>query len=179
MSAERALFLDRDGVINVDHDYVATPDRFEFIPGVFEVARAAFGRGYRLVVVTNQSGIGRGYYNEAAFAALTTWMSGEFARQGAPLTAVAFCPYLPTAALPHYARDSHWRKPRPGMILELARRHRLDVARSILIGDQPSDMRAATAAGVGRRLYLAGKCGATCADADASLAQLTDALAWL
>ncbi|HRQ82475.1 MAG TPA: HAD family hydrolase [Azospirillaceae bacterium] len=154
MSA-RALFLDRDGVINVDYGYVGDLERFVFMDGVFDLCRAAVGRGFRLAVVTNQSGVARGYYDMSAVSRLHAAMERAFIEAGAPLTAVAVCPFLRGGSVPDYARDSYWRKPNPGMILETARRFGLDPARSALIGDSATDMRAARAAGIGLRLRLA------------------------
>jgi D-glycero-D-manno-heptose 1,7-bisphosphate phosphatase len=180
-NGERALIFDRDGVVNIDHGYVATQDRFEFMPGVLALARTAYGLGYRLVVATNQSGVARGYYSESDFHALTGWMAQAFAEAGAPLTGVAYCPFLPGAPVAAYDRDSRWRKPAPGMLLELARRYGLDLSRSVMIGDQPGDMAAARAAGVGKRLLLAGAEGPPprTPDADAVLARLDEAVGWL
>ena len=85
MSLQKAAFLDRDGVINIDHAYVHTPEEFTFIPGVFEACRQLQSAGYLLIIATNQSGIGRGYYSEEDFVRLCDWMKGKFARQGSPL----------------------------------------------------------------------------------------------
>jgi D-glycero-D-manno-heptose 1,7-bisphosphate phosphatase len=149
-----ALLLDRDGVINQDHGYVATLDRFVFCDGIFDLARRAVDCGFLLVVITNQSGIARGYYSEGDFQRLSAWMGGEFARRGAPLAGIFHCPYLPGGTVAGLDRDSYWRKPNPGMILEAARLLDLDLARSIFLGDQPTDMSAAARAGVGLRVLL-------------------------
>lgn len=142
-----ALFLDRDGVINVDHAYVCRHEDFDWMPGVFETARVAAELGLAIIVVTNQAGIARGYYDESQFLALTYWMSCAFAQAGAPLTAVYFCPYHPEG-LPPYNRISDHRKPAPGMLLHAARDHHIDLAASALIGDQPTDVAAGRAAGL-------------------------------
>ena len=89
----KAAFLDRDGVINVDHGYVSTTDQFEFIDGVFAACRHLQQQGYLLIVVTNQSGIGRGYYSEAQFWQLTDWMKQQFAANSVDITDVFFCPH--------------------------------------------------------------------------------------
>ena len=102
----RAAFLDRDGVINIDHAYVHTIEAFEWVPGVLDAARRLHDAGFALVVVTNQSGIGRGYYDEAAFGKLTDWMKAEFERAGAPLAGVFFCPHHPEKALPNTGRPA-------------------------------------------------------------------------
>jgi len=149
----RGLLLDRDGVINVDHGYVHRIDRFDFTPGIFELVRLAQDLGLRIAVVTNQAGIARGYYDEAQFLELTRWMEARFAAAGVALAGVHWCPYH-LEGKGDYVRDSFWRKPNPGMLLEAAARHGLDLARSIMVGDQPTDMTAAARAGVGRRVLL-------------------------
>jgi D-glycero-D-manno-heptose 1,7-bisphosphate phosphatase len=153
----RALFLDRDGIVNEDHDYVHTIDQFHWQDGIFELVAAARGLGYLPVVVTNQSGIGRGYYGEDEFATLTRWMCAEFAAAGAGIERVYHCPFLPDAVRPEYRADHPWRKPKPGMLLAAARDLDLDLGGSLMVGDRWSDMQAAAAAGlkaaviVGRR----------------------------
>lgn len=151
----RALFLDRDGVINVEKNYVHRIEDFEFMPGIFELCSTARERGLALVVVTNQAGIGRGYYTEAEYQRLTAWMLGEFRARGIPLDAVHHCPYHPTAGIGDYRRESFDRKPNPGMLLKARDALGLDLPRSVLIGDKPSDIAAGRAAGVGHLLLLA------------------------
>lgn len=153
-ASRRALFLDRDGVINVDHGYVGERERFVFQEGLFPVLRMAADAGLRLVVITNQSGIARGYYSLEAFAALTAWMEQELARAGVPLTGVFFCPCHRVGNGSPFDRDSYWRKPQPGMIASACQVHGLDPAGSVFLGDQPSDIQAAAAAGVGQALFL-------------------------
>ena len=107
--ASPALFLDRDGVINVDHGYVHEIDKFEFMPGIFDLARfACVDLGWPVVVISNQAGIGRGYYDEAAYARLTDWMRARFASEGAPLAAAYHCPYHPVHGVGPYKAD-HYR----------------------------------------------------------------------
>ena len=154
-ATDAALFLDRDGVINVDHGYVYRPQDFEFLPGIFDLARTARALGLRLVVITNQAGIGRGLYDEADFERLTAWMCGRFAEEGAPIDAVYHCPTHPTAGVGAYRVDSPRRKPGPGMILEARDELGLDLGASILLGDKQSDLEAGLAAGVGLNLLLA------------------------
>lgn len=171
-----ALFLDRDGVINVDHGYVSRREDFSFVPGIFALARHACDRGYRVAVITNQSGIARGYFSDADFHRLSAWMAARFADHGVALAGVFHCPYLAGAPVAGYDRDSFWRKPNPGMILESQRRLGLDLARSVFVGDQPTDMAAARAAGVGARVLIGGKTSphatATAADPAGALALL-------
>lgn len=159
MTAQRvgggcALFLDRDGVINVDRGYVHRIEQIEFVPGIFELARFWCELGRPIVVVTNQSGIGRGLFDERAFAELTRWMCERFAAERAVITRVYHCPYHPEHGLGPYRRDHPWRKPNPGMLLAAAADLHLDLAASVLIGDKASDIVAAAAAGVGLRILL-------------------------
>lgn len=151
----RALFLDRDGVINVDHGYVHRPDQVQWVDGVFELVRAARDRGRAVVVVTNQAGIGRGLYTEADFEALTAWMHDAFADAGTSLDAVYHCPHHPEHGLGPYRLDCSCRKPRPGMLLRARDELHLDLPGSVLVGDKSSDVEAGRAAGVGINLLFA------------------------
>lgn len=144
----RALFLDRDGVCNIDHGWVGTRDRFEWVDGARDAIGAATARGWHVFVVTNQSGVARGFYTEDDVRALLRWMADDAMRAGGTVDDARFCPYHPEAPLPAYRRASDWRKPAPGMILDLLRTWDLDPARCLLVGDQDSDMAAARAAGV-------------------------------
>jgi D-glycero-D-manno-heptose 1,7-bisphosphate phosphatase len=144
----RCLFLDRDGVVNHDPGYLHRIEDCRFIDGIFALAQAFAARGFALVIVTNQAGIGRGFFSEADFAALMAWMKGEFARHGAPLDGVYHCPDHPTMGLGRYRRDNDWRKPGPGMLLQAAADLGLDLARSWCIGDKDSDIAAGRAAGI-------------------------------
>ena len=150
----RAAFLDRDGVVNLDHGYVFRQRDFEFVPGTLAAAHRLHEAGWALVVVTNQSGIGRGLYTEADYRALDAWMRAEFAAAGAPLAATYFCPHHPRDALGEYRRECDCRKPAPGMLLAAARELNLDLAASAMFGDKPSDLQAARSAGVPCRILL-------------------------
>jgi D-glycero-D-manno-heptose 1,7-bisphosphate phosphatase len=110
----KALFLDRDGVINVDVGYAHSPEQITFVSGIFDVCRTAVAQGYQLIIITNQSGIGRGYYSEEQFHVLMQWMSKEFEKEGCPLTAYYYCPHTP-------ADGCDCRKPKAGMILQAAK----------------------------------------------------------
>lgn len=149
-----ALFLDKDGVINVNHGYVCMPERTDFIGGIFDLCRTATQHGWLNVVVTNQAGIGRGYYTEQEFKAYMDWVRAEFDRNGARLDAVYYCPHHPVHGQGAYLRDCDCRKPKPGMILTAQRELDLDLGGSMLVGDSASDAEAGGAAGVGRIVLL-------------------------
>jgi D-glycero-D-manno-heptose 1,7-bisphosphate phosphatase len=150
LSLRKAVFLDRDGVINIDRAYVSRWDDFEFVPGAVEALRALKNAGFALVVVTNQSGIARGYYTEAQYQALTIEMKRTLAEAGAELDAVYHCPHHPSGAVACLTVHCDCRKPAPGMILLATRELNLSLSDSILVGDKPSDIQAARAAGVGK-----------------------------
>lgn len=175
-----ALFLDRDGVINVDHGYVHKPEDVEFVNGIFELVAAAKKAGYLVVVVTNQAGIGRGYYRENDFHALMDWMKERFIERGGQLDAVYFSPYHPEHGIGEYLRESDCRKPAPGMLLQAARDFGIDLAGSIIVGDKPSDMRAGRAAGVGTLLQLGqGECDTADPSSCTPIRQLQEAVSYL
>ncbi|MBG6219140.1 MULTISPECIES: HAD family hydrolase [unclassified Janthinobacterium] len=161
MEQRRALFLDRDGVINHDSGYTHRIEDFYFIDGIFDLCRAAQQAGYLIIVVTNQAGIGRGYYTEEDFQVLTTWMVGRFAEEGVTITDVLYCPFHPEHGVGRYKCESADRKPNPGMLVRAARTHQIDLNQSIMVGDKDSDMEAATKAGVQIRCHYAAEveCG--------------------
>jgi D-glycero-D-manno-heptose 1,7-bisphosphate phosphatase len=150
----KALFLDRDGVINVDHGYVYQSEKFEFIDGVFNACKAFYEAGYKIIIITNQSGIGRGYYTEADFLALTTWMKAQFSHHHIEVADVYFCPHHPKKALSAYLKQCECRKPAPGMLLQGIKEHNINPASSIMVGDKLSDMQAAQKAGVNTRVLV-------------------------
>lgn len=137
-----ALFLDRDGVINKDVGYAHRPDQIEFMSQIFERCRLAHTQGKKIIIITNQSGVGRGYYSEAEFHGLMAWMKARFAEEGCPITAYYYCPHAPDA-------KCECRKPKPGMILQAAKEWDIDLAASCFMGDKETDRQAALAAGVG------------------------------
>jgi D-glycero-D-manno-heptose 1,7-bisphosphate phosphatase len=149
VSMTPTLFLDRDGIINVDHAYVFRQENFHFVDGIFELVAAAKEAGFLVVVVTNQTGIGRGYYSEADFHQLMDWVRGQFARRGGTIDGVYFCPHHPEYGLGQFRQHCACRKPGPGMFLQAAADLGIDMAASIMVGDKESDMRAGLAAGVG------------------------------
>jgi D-glycero-D-manno-heptose 1,7-bisphosphate phosphatase len=158
----KALFLDRDGIINVERDYVHRAEDFTFVDGIFDLCRAAGRHGFQLVVITNQSGIARGLYTDEDFATLTEWMIGKFASEGIAIAKVYHCPYHPEATLERYRCDHADRKPSPGMILRARDELRLDLSASILIGDRLTDIEAGRRAGI-TRLCLVPHASATAA----------------
>ena len=154
MHKNKALFLDRDGVVNLERGYVYRIDDFHFQPGIFALCRAAQALDYLVIIVTNQAGIARGYYTESQFHDLTTWMTERFAEQLVDIARVYYCPYHPLHGVGEYKYDSPDRKPRPGMLLRARDDFDLDLVASALVGDKLSDIQAAEAAGVGLRILL-------------------------
>ncbi|MDD8057804.1 MAG: D-glycero-beta-D-manno-heptose 1,7-bisphosphate 7-phosphatase [Shewanella sp.] len=145
---KKAVFLDRDGVINKDTGYVHSVDDFEYIEGVFEACLALKEMGYLLVVVTNQSGIARGMYSEDDFHHLTEWMDWNFADKGVELDGIYYCPHHPEKGIGEYKQDCDCRKPKPGMLTSAASFLKIDLSQSVMVGDKADDIRAAHAAGV-------------------------------
>ncbi len=144
----KVAFLDRDGVINVDYGYVGNIDRFKFKEGIFELLHFLQEKGYKLFIVTNQSGIARGYYSENDFHNLMKYMIDELKKRGIEITDYKFCPHHP-----NITGECECRKPKPGMILDLAKQYNIDIKNSIMIGDSLSDIEAAKNAGI-KRSYL-------------------------
>lgn len=143
-----ALFLDRDGVINIDHGYVHQREHFHFIPGIFELVRTANEHDFHVVVVTNQAGIARGFYSQATFSLLTQWMLRRFSDAGACIDAIYHCPHHPTAGLGTHRQECHCRKPQPGLLLQAMADLDIAASHSILIGDRSTDLLAGQRAGV-------------------------------
>lgn len=140
---QKALFLDRDGVINVEKDYLYKIDDFEFVDGIVELCRYYQDNGYKIFVVTNQSGIARGYYSDDDFAKLSEWMIKEFAKYGIDIANVYYCPHHPDIS-----GECECRKPKPKMLLDAKKEFDLDMKNSIMIGDKQRDIEAAINAGV-------------------------------
>lgn len=150
----RALLLDRDGVINIDRGYVSEPADFEFVPGVLELLWAAQTRGFLLIIVTNQSGIARGYFSYQRYAQLEDYMRNHLSAEGIDLAAVYVCPHHPDGSIPEFAINCDCRKPKPGLIRRAERDFNLDLQQSILVGDKESDIEAASLAGVGSAFLI-------------------------
>lgn len=144
----RALFLDRDGVINVDYGYVHKIEDFHFREGIFDVCRAAQRSRMKIIVVTNQAGIGRGLYTEEDYKKLTLFMIASFSKANISISGVYYCPFHPIHGIDRYKQDSYDRKPNPGMLLKAIHEHRLAAEGSIMVGDKPSDELASARAGI-------------------------------
>ncbi|MCY9844503.1 D-glycero-beta-D-manno-heptose 1,7-bisphosphate 7-phosphatase [Vibrio caribbeanicus] len=149
-----AVFLDRDGVINVDHGYVHDEHDFEFIEGVFEATKLLKQQGYLLVLVTNQSGIARGKFSEDRFLSLTQWMDWNFVDHGVEFDGIYYCPHHPEYGQGVYKQDCECRKPKPGMFISAKEFLDIDMEKSVMVGDKAEDIMAATAAGVGTTILV-------------------------
>jgi D-glycero-D-manno-heptose 1,7-bisphosphate phosphatase len=160
----RALFLDRDGIINVDSGYVYKKEDFVFVDGLFDLLKLYQDDGYKLIVVTNQSGIGRGYYSETDYMNLTEYMVNELLKEDIKIQAVYHCPHTPDD-------KCSCRKPRSGMFAAAQKDHKLDMKNSIMIGDKVSDMVAAKSAKVATRVLVSNE---SCLDATEVVGSLKD-----
>lgn len=145
----KALFLDRDGVVNQEVGYLWKPEQVRFLPEIFDLCRAAQAAGYLIIIITNQAGIARGFYSEQDFHGLMEWMKAEFLREGVSLTAYYYCPHHPEHGIGQYRVNCPDRKPLPGMLLRASRDLDIDLKRSVLVGDRRTDILAGDAAGLG------------------------------
>lgn len=179
MPQTKALFLDRDGVINVDSGYIWRIEDFIFFDGVFEACAAARDMGYLLFVVTNQAGIGRGLYTEQQFHALTAWMEAQFLERGIEISRTYFSPTHPDEGIGVYRRESPDRKPGPGMLFKARDAFDIDMGASAIVGDRETDIEAGINGGVGTRILLEGTEDTVGTRADTVAASLADAVAWL
>tara|TARA_B100002019_G_C21244237_1_gene587391 strand:+ start:1135 stop:1674 length:540 start_codon:yes stop_codon:yes gene_type:complete len=150
----KALFLDRDGVINIDYGYVYKSDSLSFIDGIFELCLEAKKLGYKIFIVTNQSGIGRGYFSENQFQKLSKWIENYFQTKDIIIQETYFCPHHKDAKITKYKKECFFRKPNPGMILRAEKDHNIDLNKSILIGDKFSDIQAGKNAGISKNIFL-------------------------
>tara|TARA_B110000008_G_scaffold264630_1_gene289061 strand:- start:1639 stop:2178 length:540 start_codon:yes stop_codon:yes gene_type:complete len=144
---QKAIFLDRDGVINKELNYVFKIQHFVFIKGVFETCKYLINLGYKIIIITNQSGIARGYYSEQDFELLTNWMKNEFKKNGIIILDVIHCPHLPEA-------NCQCRKPKPGMLINARDKHGIDMDSSWLIGDKEDDIVAANHSNISNTILV-------------------------
>ena len=143
----KALFLDRDGIINVDHGYVSKIEDFEFVDEIFDLVRLFTAAGYMIFIVTNQSGIGRGYYSEEDFSSLSEWMVKKLDDKNITIEKVYYCPHSPE-------EKCHCRKPEIGMIEQALEQYPIDLEHSWIIGDKGSDIALAQNANIGNSVYI-------------------------
>jgi D-glycero-D-manno-heptose 1,7-bisphosphate phosphatase len=139
----KALFIDRDGVINIDKVHAYKIEDFVFTEGIFDLCRKYMDSGYLILVITNQAGIARGLYSEEDFLRLTAWMEEQFLEKGILISKVYYCPHHPDVTGP-----CECRKPKPGMILRAIKEFNLDIKQCVLIGDHDSDLEAGRRAGI-------------------------------
>ena len=143
----KTIFLDRDGVINKEVNYLYEIDKFVFIDGIFDTCRNYLKLGYKIIIITNQSGISRGLYSLDDYNKLTNWMLDQFISQGVVILDVFYCPHLPDS-------KCTCRKPNPGMFLDAKKKHNIDMANSWVIGDKDSDIEAAISAGISNTILV-------------------------
>ncbi len=151
----KAVFFDRDGVLNIDHGYVYKSEDWQWTPGAIQAIKWCNDNDFLVIVVTNQSGVARGYYSEADVVSLHTWVNEDLNRCEARIDAFYYCPHYPDGKVAEYAIECTCRKPQPGMLLAAIAKYDIDVEFSLMFGDKPSDIDAATAAGI--RGVLVGK----------------------
>lgn len=145
----KALFLDRDGTINIEKNYVYKIEYFEFQPGIFELIKKYQNDGFLIFVITNQSGIARSFYTEEDFHVLNDWMIKAFGAAGIQISKVYYCPHHP-----EITGDCNCRKPKPGMISRAIKEFNLKSVNSVSIGDKKRDILAGKNAGIGKNLYI-------------------------
>ena len=178
----RAAFIDRDGVINEERNYVYRVEDFVFLPRAVDGMLLLKQAGFALVVVTNQAGIARGFYTEADFERLTRHLRAQLSAVGVDLAGVYYCPHHPTEGLGTYRRECDCRKPAPGLLLRATQELSLDLGRSAVIGDKLSDVGAGRAAGVAHCVLVTDEDSAddhACEQADYCCPSLYEAAQWL
>ena len=156
MADRAAVFFDRDGTLNVDKEYLYRIEDFEWMEDAPQAIRWANQKGFLVIVVTNQSGVARGYFTEDDVLRLHEWMNEDLARAGAHIDAFYYCPHLPNGRVEAYAKECSCRKPKPGLIERACVDFDIDREASIMIGDKPRDVECAEAAGVRGVLYEGG-----------------------
>jgi D-glycero-D-manno-heptose 1,7-bisphosphate phosphatase len=176
---QRALFLDRDGVVNVEVGYLHRAEEVRFVEGIFSLCRSAMKLGYRLIVVTNQAGIARGFYTEADFHTLMDFIQAKLHAEGIQLDAVYHCPYHPEHGVGQYKREHEDRKPGTGMLRRGAREFDLSLADSVMIGDRCSDIAAANAADLRQAFLISGTEQSACSGHYLAVDSLAEVEQWL
>ena len=177
--SEPALFLDRDGVVNQEIGYLIRPEDVAWVPGIFQLCRTAKKLGYRLVIVTNQAGIARGFYTEQQYHELMQWMRAQFRSEEIHLDGVYHCPYHPVHGVGPWKREHEDRKPGAGMLRRAGRDLRLDLAQSVMVGDRCTDVGAANAAGLRRAFLIEGTEDGACTGVYTSVKSLVHVETWL
>lgn len=175
----RALFLDRDGVVNQEIGYLHRAEEVRFVPGIFSLCRTASAMNYRIIVVTNQAGIARGYYSEEDYLLLMDWMQEQMQQEGAVFDAVYHCPFHPVHGIGEYKREHEDRKPGTGMLRRGALEFGLDLAQCVLVGDRCSDIAAANMAGLRRAFLVEGTEVGECLGRYQAITSLAEVEAWL
>lgn len=179
MMNERALFLDRDGVVNVEVGYLHRVEEVRFVDGIFSLCRTAMRLGYRLIVVTNQAGIARGYYTEEDFHTLMDWMGAALRAEGVELDAVYYCPFHPEHGVGRYKCEHEDRKPGTGMLRRGAREFGVELSECVMVGDRCSDVAAANAAGLRQAFLISGTEGNGCTGDYLAVDSLAQVERWL
>jgi D-glycero-D-manno-heptose 1,7-bisphosphate phosphatase len=154
LKKNKALFLDRDGIINVDKNYAFKISDIDFLPDIFDLVAIAQSQHFIIVVITNQSGIGRGLYSIEDFQIVTDWIAGQFASKGLEISATYYCPHHPTEGKVPYRKVCECRKPKPGLILRASLDLDIEISSSIFVGDNDSDIEAAFEAGIPNRIKV-------------------------
>jgi D-glycero-D-manno-heptose 1,7-bisphosphate phosphatase len=176
---QRALFLDRDGVVNEEVGYLHRAEEVRFVDGIFSLCRTAAELGYRLIVVTNQAGIARGYYSEADFEELMAFMREKLRAEDVELDAVYFCPFHPEHGVGDYKREHEDRKPGTGMLRRGAAQFGLELSESVMVGDRCSDVAAANAAGLRQAFLISGTESDECRGEHLQVKSLAEVERWL
>lgn len=179
MKRKKALFLDRDGVINHEVGYLSRKEDVRFVDGIFSLCSTARSLGYRLIIVTNQAGIARGFYTESDFQDLMVWMREQFQQRDILIDAVYHCPFHPEHGIGEYKRDHEDRKPGAGMLRRGAAEFGLDLTKCVMIGDRCSDIGAANVGGLRKAFLIHGTEHRSCEGDFIAVSTLAEVEQWL